>query len=186
MAHVKIKGINKVSKRLADGSIRIYYYHRSTGAPLPGSPGSPEFLTAYTEAETTTPRDTGTVAALIRMYLLSPKFESKAPSTQREYRRIATDLESCFGTMPIKALASPKVRGVFLTYQEDIGRDRPREADNRLSVLSAIFTYAARKGEIADNPLRGFERLYHADRSDFVWTEADILKFMETAPAELQ
>lgn len=186
MARVKVKGINKVRKRLADGSIRLYFYHRATGAPLPGKPGSAEFLMAYTDAETTTPRDTGTLAALIRMYLLSPKFERKAASTQREYRRILTDLECHFGKMPIRALASPKVRGVFLTYQEDIGRDHPREADNRLSVMSAVFTYAAAKGEILDNPIRGFERMYHADRADFVWTEADILRFMEAAPIELQ
>jgi integrase len=95
-------------------------------------------------------------------------------------------MEERFGTLPVKALASPKVRGVFLSYQEEIGRDRPREADNRLSVLSAVFSYAASKGEIADNPLKGFERIYHADRSEFIWTEADLAKFMEGAPIELQ
>jgi len=88
--------------------------------------------------------------------------------------------------MPNKALASPKVRGEFINYQEEIGRDRPREADNRLTVLSAVLAYAARKGKISDNPLRGFERLYHANRSEHIWTEADIKRFMKEAPVELQ
>jgi integrase len=88
--------------------------------------------------------------------------------------------------LTIKALESPRVRGVFLEYQEEIGRDRPREADNRLSVLSAVFTYAARKGRLKDNPLAGFERIYSGDRSEMIWTAADIATFMQDAPLELQ
>jgi integrase len=97
-----------------------------------------------------------------------------------------TALEKEFGDMPSKALESPKVRGVFLEYQEAVGRERPREADNRMSVLSAVFSFAASRGEISANPLHGFERIHKGDRRDLVWTEADINVFMETAPIELQ
>lgn len=51
--------------------------------------------------------------------------------------------------------ASRRVRGVLLDYQEDIGRDRPRGTDNRLSVLSAVFTWDARKSRIEDTPPAG-------------------------------
>ncbi len=187
MARAKApRGVNRVTKRLADGSRRVYLYHRATGRRLPDDPTSADFWRAYAECEQATPRDRGTVAGLIRLYLGSVKFERKRDSTQREYRRVLSVLEQRFGSLPIKALASPKVRGVFLAYQEEIGRDRPREADNRLSVLSAVFTYAAARGEIDDNPLRGFERLYHGDRSAFIWTEQDVAKFMDAAPIELQ
>ena len=91
-----------------------------------------------------------------------------------------------FGKLPLRALDSPRVRGVFLDYQEQIGRTRPREADNRLSVLSAVFSHAARKGRIRDNPLRGFERIYSGDRSEKIWTAGDITTFMADAPVELQ
>lgn len=91
-----------------------------------------------------------------------------------------------FGNLPIKRPESPRVRGVFLKYQEDIGRDRPREADSRLSVLSAVFTHAARKGRIKDNPLAGFERIYSDGRSEKIWTAADIATFMQAALLELQ
>jgi hypothetical protein len=43
----RITGINTVRKRLADGSVRIYYYHRDTGTRLDGKPGSPEFIASY-------------------------------------------------------------------------------------------------------------------------------------------
>ena len=179
-------GVNPVNKRLADGSRRAYYYFRATGERLPDDPTSPEFFAAYAEARKATPKDTGTVAALIRLYLGSLKFERKRDSTQREYRRMLTKLEAEFGTLPLKALASPKVRGVFLDYQERIGRDHPREADNRLTMLSTVFSYAATLGEIAENPIKGFERLHRGDRAEFVWSENDIRWFMESAPVELQ
>lgn len=186
MVKAKIKGVNKVRKRLADGTIREYYYHRATGAALPGKPGDPAFLAAMVEAEKIAPKDVGNVNALIREYLLSLTFEKKAASTQREYKRMLIELEVKFGKLPMCALESPRVRGVFLDYQEEIGRDRPREADNRLSVLSAVFSYAARKGRIKDNPLAGFERIYSGDRSEMIWTASDIAGFMAAAPLELQ
>lgn len=186
MVKAKIKGVNKTRKRLADGTIREYFYHRATGAPLPGKPGEPAFMAAMVEAEKIAPKDVGNVNALIRDYLLSLTFEKKAASTQREYKRMLIELEVKFGKLPIRALESPRVRGVFLDYQEEIGRDRPREADNRLSVMSAVFSYAARKGRIKDNPLAGFERIYSGDRSEMIWTANDIAAFMAAAPLELQ
>lgn len=181
-----LKGINKTTKRLADGILRTYYYHRGSGKPLPGKPFDPDFLAAYQEAERVAPLETGNVNELIRGYCLSPKFLNKRASTQREYKRVLMQLEKAFGKMPIAALAPPRVVGKFIQYQEDIGGAHPREADNRLTVLSAVFSYAKRKGRIARNPLEGFERLYHGNRAEKVWTEADVLNFMKDAPVELQ
>ncbi|MFD1703355.1 hypothetical protein ACFSCV_10105 [Methylopila henanensis] len=166
MVAVDLKGVNQVRKRLADGSMRLYFYHRGSGKRLTGVPGSAQFLADYQDAERVAPRDAGTVGGLMREYQASPKFVSKPLSTRREYKRMLTHLETKFGTMPVVALASPRVIGKFIDYQEEIGRDRPRDADNRLTILSAVFSYALRKGRIARNPLKGFERLYDGDRSD--------------------
>lgn len=192
MAKITIKGVFPTYKRLADGSRRTYWYHRPTGTRLPGEKGSPEFLAAYLEAEKTPARDTGTVAALIREYTTGRKFthtkkgRPKAESTKREYLRMLTAIEARFGTLPIKALESQKVNAVFIDYHEEIALDRPREADNRMTVLCAVFNEAKRRGQITRNPLDGFERAYTADRSEMIWTEADIAKFMAAAPLELQ
>ena len=182
----KIKGVFATRKPLTDGSIRTYWYHRSSGKRLPGDYGSPEFLTAYLEAERLPSPDTHNVGTLIRDYLLSLHFTKKAARTQAEYKRMLKELETRFGTLPIKALESGKVKALFLDYQEEMGSDRPREADNRLSVMSAVFTRAALRGVIKDNPLRGFERIYSSNRSDMIWLEGDIRRFMNGAPVELQ
>lgn len=183
---VRLKGINTVRKRLADRTIKTFYYHRSTGKRLPDDPTTLAFREAYDEAERVTPRDLGTIGGLIREYLNSPKFHKKRESTQREYKRMLTNVEARFGTMPLGALASPKVIGKFIDYQEEVGLERPREADNRLTVFSAVLSYAKSKGRIARNPLEGFERLYDANRSDIIWTEGAISTFMAGAPIELQ
>jgi integrase len=189
---ITLTGINKATKRLASGQRATYWYHRATGRRLPGSPGSAEFLAAYQDAECTAPRDTGTVGGLIREYLSSPRFartrrgKERPESTKREYKRLLARCEEEFGSMPLKALGSPKVIGEFIDWQEQIGLDHPREADNRLTMLSTVFSYAKSKGRIGRNPLEGFERLHFADRSELIWGEADIRKFMNGATVEMQ
>src|SRR6266699_1438193 len=96
MMRVRLEGINTVRKRLADGTVSIYYYHRATGTRLAGEPGSAEFIASYGDAEKTI-RDRhvgGSLNALIRGYTLSIEFQQKlAPSTQSEYRRMLTTAE---------------------------------------------------------------------------------------------
>lgn len=183
----QLKGLYCKKKRLADGSIATYWYHRASKTRLTGAFGSPEFLEAYIRAERLTPMGTETINDLIREYLGSPMFtKAKAERTQAEYRRMLNHLDAEFGDMPIKALESPRVRGVFISYQEKIFETTPREADNRLSVLSAVFSYAVEKGRIDRNPIMGFRRLHKSDRSDIIWTARDVARFMKNAPVELQ
>lgn len=191
MAKIKLTGINTVRKPLSEGSVRIYHYHRSTGAPLPGKKGSPEILTAYLDAERLAPTS-GNVAALIPDYLPSRKFEfskngpRRPEITKREYRPLLARVESEFGILPIKALESPKVNDLFITWHEEIALDRPRDAANLVTLLGVVFAEAKRRGKIAHNPLERFEKAYLSDRSEIIWTEADITRFMRGAPVELQ
>ena len=47
MALVRLKGLNRTRKRLANGRIATYYYAWKGGPRLPGNPGSPKFVDAY-------------------------------------------------------------------------------------------------------------------------------------------
>ena len=49
----------------------------------------------------------------------------------------------------------------------------------RLSAISAMLTWAIERGHIAANHLRGFKRLYHADRSEIIWLPEHIAAFMQ-------
>ena len=110
-----LRGVFSTRKRLSDGSIRTYWYHRSSGNRLPSEYGSPEFLTAYLDASKLPYRPSETFDLFILEYLFSRKFNNLALRTKAEYRRMLTHIEGEFGSLPIKALESPMVRGTFIS-----------------------------------------------------------------------
>lgn len=190
MTRVRLKGINTVRKKLADGSRAVYRYHRATGLPLEGEPGSPEFIASYARAqETLKARHSGeTFGALVRAYTTAPEFTDRlGAATQREYKRMLTKAEPQFGDLPIEALEDPRVRRDFLDWRQKVAKaSGDREADNRLSAISAMLTWAVDGSRLPANHLKGFKRLYHADRSEIVWLPEHIAAFMAVAPIELQ
>jgi len=98
-----------------------------------------------------------------------------------------TKAEAEFGDMPIAALDDPLVRRDFMDWREKVARaSGEREADNRLSAISAMLTWAIERGHITANHLRGFKRLYHADRSEIIWLPDHVAAFMAVAPIEMQ
>lgn len=187
MVRVNVKGINTVTKRLADGTISRYYYHRATGTRLEGEPGSTEFLQNFAEAERKLiVHDQGTISELIRGYSVSPEFSKLADSTRREYRRMLRAIETDFGGMPLEAADDPRARGEFLEWRDKVAERGAREADNQMSILSAVLSWGVERGKVSQNVVRGFKRLYHADRSDKIWLQEHIQAFMEVANLELQ
>jgi integrase len=186
---VRLRGINTVSKRLADGTVKIFRYHRATGQRLSGEPGSVEFIAAYSQAERAiADRLTGTFNALVREYTLSIEFQQNlATSTQSEYRRMLKAAEVEFGNMPIAALNDSGIRKDFLDWRAEIACvSGKREADHRLSAISSMITWGVDRGYVSENHLKGFRRLYHSSRAEIIWLTEHISSFMEIAPVELQ
>ena len=189
MVRVDLKGWFTTYKTLKTGERREYHYHRASGARLHGKPGSPEFVADFAAAEQVLrDRLAGTFNGLVRAYILSVEFgERLAVSTQAEYRRMLAHAERAFGDMPLAALDDLRVRRDFLDWREKIAHaSGEREADNRMSAVSAMLTWAVDRGQIAANHLRGFRRLHHADRSEIIWLPEHVASFMAVAPIELQ
>jgi len=189
VVRANLKGVFPTYKTLKDGTRRTYWYHRATGQSLRGNPGSPEFIADYAAAEKTIrDRHAGTLNSLIREYTLSVEFDEKlATSTQAEYKRMLTKAETEFGNMPVAVLDDPRVKRDFLDWREKIARaSGQREADNRLSAISAMLSWATDRGKITTNHLKGFKRLYSVDRSENIWLPEHIGAFMKVAPIEMQ
>lgn len=185
-------GVNKVRKRQRDGSIRVHYYLRSSGARLSGEPGTHAFAESYataikSEREGRAARVANTIKWLLAGYLSSSDFAGLRPSTQLEYRRMLREIEERFGDMPLDIACQPEARGFFLEWRDELNRKGvTRAADNRLSVLSALLSFGVERGSLSCNRLAGFKRGYHADRSDKIWTNADVERFTEVASPELR
>ncbi len=183
----KLTGINTVRKQLADGSVRVYFYHRRTGAKLIGEPGSPEFITSYANAEKQVfERHEGLCGSLIRDFLTSPEFENNLqPSTQSEYRRILTVVEVRFGRAPIAAMEDLRFLGDLMEWRDEIANSKPREADNRMVVLGRALSWAKKRQRLSANVLEGYERLHRSDRSDKLWLPEHIVAMHEVASPPL-
>ena len=182
----KISGVNTVRKRLADGFVRVYYYHRDTGMRLDGKPGSPEFIAAYASAERNlAERHSDLCAGLIRAFLTSPDLNKNLQSsTQKEYRRILTAIEAKFGRAPIVAMADPRFAGDVLEWRDEIATAKPREADNRAIVFGRLLSWAKKRHRISANVLEGYERIYRSDRSEKIWLPDHIAAMQESATTE--
>lgn len=170
MATVKLKGIKKVT---AKG--KTYYYAWIGGPRLPGIPGSPEFMKAYHEAvsDLRTP-DHNRVHALIAAYKASHDFRKLADSTKKEWMRWLDRIGAHFGELRIAQFDRPqKIRPVIRRWRNEYA-DRPRTADYGMQVLSRLLSFAVDEGKIAGNPCEGIKGLYGNDRSEIIWTDADI------------
>jgi hypothetical protein len=184
---LKAKGINVVRARLASGEVKTYYYHRATGIPLKGPPGSAEFLASYAEAQQSNKQRTaGTLAGLIREFESTKQWRRLAEGTKLEYRRVFKFWDGKYGTCPYRALEDKAFRADVIKWHDEFSELKPREADNRVAILAGVLSWAAKDGPLKLNVLDGFERAYFTDRSEIIWLPEHVEAFMKVASAEMQ
>ena len=184
---VRLKGINSITKKLADGSKRTYWYAWKGGPPLRGEPGTPEFVHSYNEAiarKVTPPR--GTLLSVLQQYQASEDFTGLAESTRHGYIGLVRRIEQAFGDFPLSALTDRRTRGVFMSWRDrySVNSGR-RQADYAWTVLARILSWGLDRGLVLANPCERGGRLYRGTRREIVWSAADEALFLERAPAQL-
>ncbi len=185
MVRLHLTGINTARKRLADGSIKKYYYHRGTGKPITGKPGTPEFVASYAEAAQRAPTDVGTFSSLVTGFIASPEFQKLAEKTRKDYRRYLDALRDEFGSLPIDALSDRRIRQDFFDWRDQYA-DKPRTADYAWSILRRVLSWAYDRGKIDINHAIKPGWLYDSDRSDLIWLPEHVTAFCKVAPDELK
>lgn len=185
MVHVRLKGIAKATKKLANGEKRVYWYAWRGGPRLDGKPGTPDFIASYNAAvaKRVLPSAVESLSGLIRLYEKSTDYP-KNESTQRDYKRYLTLIDAEFGNVPIEALKAPEIRGDFKEWRDGM-QDKPRKADYAWSVLVKLLNFAVDRGKIAVNPCARGGRLSDSDRKDKVWTDDHIARLLAHASAEV-
>ena len=191
MAYVRLKGLNRVRKRLADGSVVIYWYAWKGGPRLLGKPGSPEFQASYNaaiadHATSRTRAASGTLFFIMEEYQASAEFRGLAERTRADYVAKIKLIEAKFGDFPLSALADRRSRGVFLGWRDQLASTSRRQADYAWTVLARIFSWTLNRGLVAANPCEKAGRLYRGSRSDKVWTSQDEAAFLTTAGSHLR
>jgi len=183
---VRLKGINSITKKLADGSKRTYWYAWKGGPPLRGEPGTPEFVASYNEAaarKATGPQ--GTILSLLQGYQQSTGFLDLRDRTRSDYIGKIKQIEERFGDFPLAALSDRRTRGIFMAWRDQLALQSRRQADYAWQVFALILQWALDRGLTTANPCARGGRLYRGTRVEKIWTDDDEAAFLRSAPAHL-
>jgi integrase len=161
------------------GKVRRYLRRRgSPPIPLPGLPGSRQFMAAYeaglaaTEIPNNGQRADGTIGALVtEFYTKSAAFNNLAPSSQKRYRLVLDKFSREDGHRFVRDLP----RRVAMRIIEEIGEITPGMANLSASVMRRLFAYAIKKELRTDNPFAGIEP--YKLGTHHTWTEDEIATY---------
>ena len=185
---IRLKGINSISKRLADGTRRTYWYAWKGGPPLRGTPGTPEFIASYNEAITQkVVPPSGVLLALLFRFQESAEFQfGISPRTRRDYIKQIKRIERAFGNFPTKSLDDPRAVDIFLKWRDQLAQTSLRQADYAYSTLARILSWALKRRLITTNPCAKGGKLYQGTRVDKIWDDEQVARFLKTAPPYLR
>jgi integrase len=183
---VRLKGLNWITRKLADGTERTYWYAWKGGPALRGEPGTPEFIGSYNEAvaRRVTPSE-NVMLSILDQFQASAEFTGLAERTRADYVRHIRAIEKKFGDLPLKALTDRRTRGIFMAWRDALANNSRRQADYAWVVLARVLSWALDRGITAANPCERGGRLYRGTRRDKIWTADDEATFLKGAPAHL-
>ena len=160
------------------GHARHYFRRSGKRTPLPGLPGSSEFMAAYAAAlasgalveigaKRTKP---GSVNAALVAYYSSLEFRSLAAGTQVMRRAIYERFRVEHGDKSISTLPSKFISGTLSKMQ-------PHAARNWLKALRALAQFCVAQEMIAADPTQGIKLPRVKSDGHHTWTEAEIEQF---------
>lgn len=179
MSTIRLRYIHRYKDRHG----RVRFYLRRPGAqkiPLPGAPGTPEFMAAYHVAvasslEPVAPKPkvaAGSMAALSQLYFQSAGYLTLGPTTRKVYQRIVLKLIEEHGHRLARDLDASTIRRLVAKRA-----DTPAAANHLLRILRLMMRVAVDEGLRPDNPTVGVERLREKQQGVPTWSEGDIRTF---------
>ena len=183
---VRLKGINSLTARLADGTVRTYWYAWKGGPRINAEPGTPEFIRLYSEAVAARQKKNDDIfRSLIDYFKDQSEYGRLGEKSKRAYDQYLKLIDAEFGLMPIGALEDRRARGDFKAFRNTFA-STPRKADYVWTTIARVLSVAKDHGKISVNVCERGGRLYESDRSEIVWTADDIRSFCDVASVELQ
>jgi integrase len=184
----RIKYVQQWVDRRQGGAVARYYFRRRgfKRVPLPGLPGSSEFMEAYqaalAELNLSSPigankTKAGSVSALVVFYFSSPAFLSLARQTQSTYRLILEKFRDEHGDKPVALLTRQHINAMLAQRTST-----PAAANHWLRLVKSLMAFAVVEGFRRDNPAVGIARIKTRSNGFHSWTEDEIAIFEARHP----
>jgi integrase len=195
----ELPGLHKVFKSISGGRWRLHVYAYRGGPSIGVFEGNSRtdvlrqletpsnalaLASSYSALARSAPVAT-TLADILHQYEASEKFRRKSESTKyRERGPLEEIRKSKLGSMPVKALASKKVRRILEEWRFEVGEKQGlRAADVRMGLISKALAWALEGGLVPANPAYGIDHLYDVDRSEIIFLPQDLETFEAAARA---
>lgn len=193
MTRVNLKGINRVRKTLADGTVREHHYvGRGKGAVKFWDSasgiviGSPEYVEAFTKASRAGTPAQGKFRSVILRFMASQDFTELAPRTQSDMRKsffhATNGIDHKFGDAPLAAFEDPRIRRQALDWRDKIGG---KVGDDRIRHLQRLIGFALDRTMIRHHHLMGIKSVYKGKRAEIFWMPDEVESFQRGAPAHV-
>ena len=180
---IKLHGVNVITRRLATGERRTYYYHRKTGSRLPDDPAAPEFIAKLQELNSAKSLRAGivpgTLEALILCFKDSSEYQELKPKTKKDYGRYIDALRAMWGKFRVMDFERKHVRKLREKF-----KGTPRTANFYLQIFRMLMNFAIEEGLRDTNPAAR-PRMLRTGPGHKPWPDQAIKTFREKAPPEM-
>jgi hypothetical protein len=183
-----VKGIHRTRYKAANGSFIRYHYAWRDGPRFWSSSdgtteGGPAYWDAYQKAVEGRAPAVGKFRLVLQAFLSIRDYQKLATRTKKDYQvsiSHAQGIDAKFGDAPLDAFNHSGIRKIVYAWWDGFSSDRV--ADTRKTHLVAIINWAVDRSYLKTNHLAGMSNLYKNDRSEIIWTRADLDLFMEGDP----
>jgi integrase len=172
MAVLKLRYVNEYRDRT--GKLRRYFRRGEVRGPLPGEPGSAEFMAAYQallgEKPAPTLKISGSLGLLITEFYASRAFRNLKASSKQTYRAALEPIAKTHGHRTAQITHRQAAKLIA-----DIGETKPAMANLTKRVLQAVYKYAVKAGWVDANPIIGIDPFKTG--THHTWTEGELQTF---------
>ncbi|MCF7699958.1 tyrosine-type recombinase/integrase [Loktanella sp. M215] len=184
---VQLKGVHRVRKTLAGGTL-VEYHYAWRGGPriwdksMAYGQNSIEYVEAFRHATMARTVTKGTFQDIINEFFGSSEFAKLGDRTKKDnWGNVARKggIEEEFGKAPIAAFEDKRIRQEILRWRDKFTSGT---GDNLMSTMQRIVSFAHERGLLSEHYLLRIKKQVKSNRASIIWTQAEIDLMVKDAP----
>jgi integrase len=186
------KGLKPVRKRLADGTVRLYWYHRATGQRLEHEPETAEGFIEVAALDATaktigglSDAPAGSYAAIWAAYRQSERWRALKPRTRSDYQAVRDWL----GEGAHRMLPRLATKGDIIRLRDKAASEKGRRFANYVvQVVRLTLEWALDREMIKLNPAKGVKMIPRprgARKVNRAWDADEVEAYLTDCPFQL-